>query len=106
MNISRLIQKMRMSGIALQPEGKNLRVRSKLPLTDKQHNYIVRNKAEIIRYLEHMTPSEEKAIRSWCTFIGEQNQELIDEVLARCNKIIDARRYFLKRSEECRSNAG
>ena len=47
-----------------------------------------------------MTQREEKAIRSWLAFIEETDSELIDEVITRCRSDMEARRYFLSRSDE------
>jgi hypothetical protein len=49
---------------------------------------------------ETMTAGNEATINSWLSYIGETDQEIIAEVLAKCRANLDARAYFLHRAEE------
>ncbi len=99
-----LIQKIESLGVNLEAEGDELVVTGNTgALTGDQIQWLKENKSRILTMIcniEPMTRSEEKAIRTWCGYIGEQDSELIEEILSRCDKVIDARRYFLGRSKE------
>jgi hypothetical protein len=47
-----------------------------------------------------LSPAEESSIRAWLAHIEETDPVGIAEVLSKCRNDMDARRYFLKRSEE------
>lgn len=47
-----------------------------------------------------MGAAEETAIRAWLAFIDEHNPDFIAEVLAKCGTDLEARSYFLLRTEE------
>jgi hypothetical protein len=47
-----------------------------------------------------LSPDDEENIRAWLTYIKETDPEIIIEVVDKCRNDPDARRYFLKRSEE------
>jgi len=47
-----------------------------------------------------MTADEERAIRAWLAHIEETDPAIIAEVVDKCRNDLEARRYFLKRSEE------
>ncbi|MCL1861028.1 MAG: hypothetical protein FWG52_05770 [Proteobacteria bacterium] len=40
------------------------------------------------------------AIRAWLSSIGERSQEVIDDVLAQCEKSTEARGYYLRQTGE------
>jgi len=42
-----------------------------------------------------VTLEQEKMIRRWLSLIGETNQDLIDKVIDRCRRDVDARDYFM-----------
>jgi hypothetical protein len=50
--------------------------------------------------LPELSPDEETSIQTWLAHIEETDPEIIAEVLNKCRDDWDARRYFLKRSEE------
>jgi len=50
--------------------------------------------------LPELSPDEETSIRAWLAHIEETDSTIINEVLNKCCNESDARRYFLKRSEE------
>jgi hypothetical protein len=50
--------------------------------------------------LPELSPDEESNIRAWLAHIEETDLVPIAEVLDKCRNDLDARRYFLKRSEE------
>lgn len=47
-----------------------------------------------------LSPDEESSIRAWLAHIEETDPDSINEVLDLCRDDLDARLYFLKRSEE------
>jgi len=47
-----------------------------------------------------LTPDEASNIRAWLAHIEETDPAIIAEVLDKCRTNLEARRYFLKRSEE------
>lgn len=47
-----------------------------------------------------MGAAKETAIRAWLTFIDEHNPDFIAEVLDNCRTDLEARGYFLRRTEE------
>jgi hypothetical protein len=47
-----------------------------------------------------MTGKQELAIRAWLDFVDEVDPLTIAEILAKCDNVLDARRYFLERSKE------
>jgi len=53
-----------------------------------------------------VTPEQEKMIRRWLALIGETNQDLIDKVIARCRRDVDARDYFTQQAAAALSAAG
>ena len=100
----RLIQKIESLGVTLRADGDDLVITGNTrALTKHQIEWLKNNKPKILTIIRNhkpLSPVEEKAIRAWCSYIGEQDPELIEEVLSRCDKVIDARRYFLMRSKE------
>jgi hypothetical protein len=50
--------------------------------------------------LPELSPEEESNIRAWLTYIEETDPAIITEVVDKCRNDLEARRYFLKRSEE------
>jgi len=50
--------------------------------------------------LPELTPNQETSIRAWLAHIEEADLAIIAEVLGKCRDDLDARHYFLKRSEE------
>ena len=100
----RLIQKIESLGVSLAADGNNLLVTGNTKaLTRVQIEWMKKNKPKILtilRNLKPLDPVEEKAIRTWLAFIEETAPELIDEVITRCECDMEARRYFLSRSEE------
>jgi|GEM_PF-2605469 len=50
--------------------------------------------------LPELSPEEESSIRAWLAHIEETDPAIIAEVLDKCRTNLEARRYFLKRSEE------
>jgi hypothetical protein len=46
-----------------------------------------------------MTREDETAIRAWLAHIGEQSPEIINDVLAQCQRSIEARDYYTKRAK-------
>ncbi len=50
--------------------------------------------------LPELSPNEKASIRAWLAHIKETDPATINEVLNKCRNDLDARRYFLKRSEE------
>jgi hypothetical protein len=50
--------------------------------------------------LSELSQDEETSIRAWLAYIEETDPAIIAEVLNKCRDNRDARRYFLKRSEE------
>lgn len=100
----RLIQKIESLGVSLAADGNDLLISGNTrALTKHQIEWLKNNKPKIMKLISNIEPmnrAEEKAIRTWCSYIGEQDPELIEEVLSRCDKVIDARHYFLKRSKE------
>ena len=50
--------------------------------------------------LSELSPDQETRIRAWLVHIEETDPDIIAEVLNQCRNESDARRYFLKRSEE------
>lgn len=50
--------------------------------------------------LTELSPDEESIILAWLTHIEETDPEIIAEVVDKCRNDLEARRYFLKRSEE------
>jgi len=60
------------------------------------------NKAELLQVLrnemprlEPMSAEEERIVSAWLTKIGERDPEIFSEVIQRCKKYPDAKRYFL-----------
>jgi len=100
----RLIQKIESLGVTLRADGDDLLISGNTrALTKHQIGWLKNNKPKILKLISNIEPmsrAEKKAIRVWCSYIGEQDSELIEEVLSRCDKVIDERRYFLKRSKE------
>ncbi len=56
--------------------------------------------AENPQPLPNVSPDEESRIRAWLAHIEEADLAIIAEVLGKCRDDLDARHYFLKRSEE------
>jgi len=56
--------------------------------------------AEPPKPLPELTSEEESNIRAWLAHIEETDPAIIAEVLDKCRNDLEARRYFLKRSEE------
>ena len=50
--------------------------------------------------LPKLLPDQEASIRAWLAHIEETDLDIIAEVLDKCRDDLNARRYFLKRSEE------
>ncbi|WP_456406042.1 hypothetical protein [Thiolapillus sp.] len=50
--------------------------------------------------LPELLPDEDSNIRAWLAHIGETDPAIIAEVMDKCRDDLEARRYFLKRSEE------
>ena len=50
--------------------------------------------------LSKLSPDQEASIRAWLAHIDETDPDIIIKVLNKCRNESDARRYFLKRSEE------
>ncbi len=51
-----------------------------------------------------LPPDEEQRIRAWLDYIEEDDRDAIAEVLEKCRRDRDARRYFLERAEEVASS--
>ena len=100
----RLIQKIESLGVSLAVDGNDLVIKGNTrALTRDQIEWMKKNKVEIMARLRNLKPldqSEEKAIRSWLAYIEETDMELINEVITRCERDMEARRYFLSRSDE------
>ena len=47
-----------------------------------------------------LSPYEEKKIRAWLGYIEEADPQIISEIMDKCRDDLEARRYFLKHSEE------
>jgi len=56
--------------------------------------------AEQLEPLAELSPNEESNIRAWLAHIDETDPAIIAEVVDKCRNDLEARRYFLKRSEE------
>jgi hypothetical protein len=56
--------------------------------------------AEQPESLPELSSDEEENIRAWLAYIEETDPEIITEVVDKCRDDLEARRYFLKRSEE------
>ena len=56
--------------------------------------------AERTELLSELPPDEVTSIKAWLVHIDETDRATIAEVLEQCRVDPDARRYFLKRSEE------
>jgi len=73
-------------------------------LTDELRALLRQHKAAIVAHLTGattgMTATEETAFRRSCAFIGEHDEELIDDSLERCRVDPAALAYFLTRSLE------
>ncbi len=99
-----LAEKITKAGISLTVEGGKLVAEGEL--TDEQRQFIRANKKIIMAELKAandpapMTPDQEAAIRVWLGHIKETNLVTIGEILERCDRDIEARAYFLERSNE------
>ncbi|CAA9892676.1 hypothetical protein METHB2_790010 [Candidatus Methylobacter favarea] len=77
-------------------------------LTAEQMDYLRQHKAAIVAELAQteiqsvstLSIDQEKAIRAWLSAIGEVDQAMIAETLARCRDDPDAKAYFLGRAKE------
>ena len=67
----------------------------------EQRQFIKANKQRIIDELK-VQSRELSAIEKWMRDRGETDQQIIDEIIDRCQKIPEARAYYLKRSVEQR----
>lgn len=50
--------------------------------------------------LPELSTNQEASIRAWLAYIEETDPDIITEIVNQCRYETDARRYFLKRSEE------
>jgi hypothetical protein len=98
--------KIRRAGFALDLHGGGLSVTPASQLTQSQRDFIKRYKAEIVEALKREQAANDNSadsvatIRAWLDRIGEEDQTVIDEVLARCQDDADCMAYFLRRSAE------
>jgi hypothetical protein len=100
------LTKIRQAGFTLAVSEGKLLVTPAKKLTDQQREFIKQHKAQIIAELkaakndDGLSPQDKAAILRWLTFIGENNQEIIDDVLDYCSKNPEGLAYYLARSKE------
>ena len=96
-----IISEVKASGAAFVVEGDRLGVRGQI-----QPDTLAKakcHKSDILAFLKQapeLPSDEEQRIRTWLDYIEENDQESIAEVLEKCRRDMDARRYFLKWTEE------
>jgi len=100
-----LIDEVTRGGFKLNVNGGRLVIDAPIgAITDELRGMLRQRKQEIIDHLTGattgMTATEETAFRRWCAFIGEHDEELIDDALERCRVDPAALAYFLNRSLE------
>jgi hypothetical protein len=80
---------------------------------EKQCNFATKNFAEKLRSVAadfeeknapagSLKPQDKAAILRWLTYIGENSQPIIDDVLDSCEKNKEALQYYLARTREVR----
>lgn len=74
--------------------GNLLGVAPAVNLTPPQQEFLKSHKREIVAELEAY-----QKITNWLNSIGEDDQSIIDETIARCKTDPDALRYFLQRAD-------
>ena len=98
-----VLAELRSRGFTVHAEGCSLKVSPASRLTNEFRQQIKRHKSDILAFLKQapeLPPDEEQRIRAWLDYIEEDDQESIAEVLEKCRRDRDARRYFLERAEE------
>lgn len=95
-----LMSKIQTSGFQLSiDDAGGLIVTPASKLNDEQRLFIRTNKKRLIEEVLQ-NARELTQVEKWLRDIGETDQEIIDEVLGQCERVPEARGYYLKRSAE------
>jgi hypothetical protein len=97
------LAKIRESGFSLALVDGGIEIKPASALTQQQRQFLKSHKAEIISELqaEQLRQAEnERIVLTWLSFIGETDQEVIDDTLTRFRNDPEARAYFLCRADE------
>jgi hypothetical protein len=95
------LTKIKDAGFSIELEGGNLSITPASKLTTQQRDYIKLHKPEIIKCLKAANdPENLKSIERWLSWISEDDQEIIDEVLTKCRADSESLEYFLMRATE------
>lgn len=97
------LSKIRKSGFGLALVGSSIEIKPASALTHEQRQFLKANKPEIIRELKIeriKQAGDEKKVLSWLSYIGETDQEIIEDTLRRCREDRETMEYFLNRAEE------
>jgi len=70
------------------------------PATHEQAKVGTVAKVASVAVANQLLAEEETTIRAWLAHIEETDPEIIAEVIEKCQRNIEARAYFLRRSEE------
>ncbi len=100
-----VVGEVRSLGAEFVADGDRLGVRGQIP--PRLLEEIKRQKSDILAFLKQapeLPPDEEQRIRAWLDYIEEDDRDAIAEVLEKCRRDRDARRYFLERAEEVASS--
>jgi len=95
----------RSAGVRLGLDGTDLLIESDREPLSHLLDALRRDKPEILALLRtrdtgELAPDEESNILAWLAYIKETDPAAIAEVVDKCRNDMEARRYFLKRSEE------
>ena len=102
-----VLAELRSKGFTVRAEGCSLKVSPASKLTDEIRQQIKHHKPDILAFLKQapeLPPDEEQRIHAWLDYIEEDDRDAIAEVLEKCRRDRDARRYFLERAEEVASS--
>ncbi|MFZ4504667.1 MAG: hypothetical protein ACOYM1_12040 [Methylovulum sp.] len=100
------------AGFKLRAEGNKLIISPHNELKPNQLEFLKLHKAKIIEELTQqqagnnesplraLHPIDKFKLNSWLLFIGETDQELIDDFFMQCETSADALRYFMQRVKE------
>lgn len=98
MNLKVSIDRLKQQGYSLEVVGDSLRVSPFSALNRRQLDYLKQHKAKIIKVLDD--ERKERRVLAWLSSIGETDQAVIDDTLARCQADQETMQYFLMRSME------
>ena len=106
MNPVTIIQQAEIEGVDLFLDSSgNLKAVGDQPVIDRWRPAISEHKLGIVFLLrraisEPLTLTEQTAVLTWLAHIGEADPALIEQVVNKCRRNVDARAYFLARARE------